>query len=159
AGGIDLLFDLSAAGLDRAALAAHEAALRARFGGSEHRTTIGAADGAPAATLAAALVEAARRRRGLAIVPGAWAPGRASIAALAAMTKLDPMIGVVQPRFAPSPDRVLVLPGPTAAAAAMSRAALPLLPPTYLTPELPSALLFLSPQGVLAADAPSDGTF
>src|SRR5262249_8303465 len=48
--------------------------------------------------------------------------------------------------------------GTAPAAATMPRAALSLLPPTHLTPELPSALLLLSPQGVLAADAPDDGT-
>src|SRR5262249_27778225 len=85
ADGVDLLVDLSESGLDDASLADHLAALRARFAG------VVVADG-PAA-LATALAAAARQRRALAIVSGAWLPASELIAALAALSSLDPMIG------------------------------------------------------------------
>ena len=152
AGGVDLLVDLSESGLDGAGLADHLAALRTRFAGMT------VADG-PAA-LATALAAAARQRRALAVVSGAWLPANELIAALAALSSLDPMLGSVQPRFAPAEGEVMALPGAgPASAITLPRAALPCLPATHLTPELPAALLVLSPQGVLAAEATDDGSF
>jgi glycosyltransferase involved in cell wall biosynthesis len=152
ADGIDLLVDLSESSLVDADLAGHVAALRARFAG------VVVADG-PAA-LATALAAAARQRRALAIVSGAWLPASELTAALAALSSLDPMIGSVQPRFAAAEDEVMALPGvDPVPAITLPRSALPFLPATYLTPELPAAMLLLSPQGVLAAEATDAGSF
>src|SRR5262249_20685069 len=123
AGGIDLLVDLSESGLDDAGLAAHLAVLRTRFAGMT------VADGA--AGLATALAAAARQRRALAIVSGVWLPENELIAALAALSSLDPMIGSVQPRFASAEDEVMALPGAKPGSAiTLPRSALSFLPAT-----------------------------
>ena len=111
---------------------------------------------------AAALRMAGLARRGLLVIRGAWIPGNEAVLALTAYQNADPMIATVQPRFAAAADdRVVGLPGclPGIEAAMLPRAAMPYLPETFISPELPAPLLLISPQAVVAADAVGPGDF
>jgi glycosyltransferase involved in cell wall biosynthesis len=110
---------------------------------------------------AAALRIAGVARRALLVVRGAWIPGTEAVLALTAYLNADPMIATVQPRFAAAEnDRVIGLPGmQSSTEVTLPRAAMPYLPETIISPELPAPLLLISPQAVLAGDAVGHGKF
>lgn len=110
----------------------------------------------PGAAFGLALSMAAARERALAVIQHAWRPPNEVVAALVERQRLDPMIGVVQPRFAGSDDdRIIGLPRDERVEVVLPRAAAPLMPEIVLTPELPAALLVITAQAVLAAQPPA----
>jgi glycosyltransferase involved in cell wall biosynthesis len=170
AGDFDVFLYLSDSGLNAAGTAAHLAHFLRRSGLAVEGRRItaalpgGAADphagfvilpGGAAPSFTAALRLAGADRRGLLVVRGAWVPGNETVLALTTYQGADPMISTVQPRFAAAADdRIIGLPGlQPGAEALLPRAALPYLPATFITPELPSPLLLLTPAAVLAVDA------
>lgn len=107
------------------------------------------------AALRVAVTAAAASGRTLAVILGKWLPGNEAVTELLSMAAVDPLIGSLQPRFlAPKTDRVLILPQEVGASLWLPREALPLLPETVLTPELPAPLLVLPPAAVRAAAGP-----
>lgn len=169
----DLFLDLSEEVLKPDALEAHLDLLRDRAGllrpgarlfllpprgvAAAARPGLVALSGSAGTALGTALLAAGGAGRALVLLQGAWLPGNEAVAALLPLAGLDPMIGSLQPRFqAPQDDRVLGLPAAGGAGPMLPRAALPLLPETLLTAELPAPLLVLPRHAVLAAGAPPD---
>jgi glycosyltransferase involved in cell wall biosynthesis len=96
-----------------------------------------------------AIMDAAARRRGLAVIVGAWTPNSECLGALSEIATCDPMIASVQPRFADADGRgVLSLPG--GPEFVLPFAALPFMPEFTITPELFSALFVLPPRALLS---------
>src|SRR5271166_3123718 len=99
-----------------------------------------------------AIKNAAARRRGLAVIVGAWTPNNECLCALSEIATCDPMIASVQPRFAEADGRgVLSLPGGPEFVVPL--VALPFMPQFTITPELVSALFVLPPRALLSAPA------
>lgn len=110
-----------------------------------------------AAALRAALAAAAGSGRALLVMLGKWLPGNEAVAELLSLAAVDPLVGSLQPRFlAPKADRVLTLPQEVGTSPWLPREALPLLPETVLTPELPAPLLVLPPAAVRAVGSSTD---
>ncbi|MDQ0512609.1 glycosyltransferase [Ancylobacter amanitiformis] len=102
--------------------------------------------------LAAALRLAAAQRRGLLVVTGDGFPGDEVAAALAKLQGVDPMIGVVQPRFAHPDGTIFPLTGQRGRPPRrFHRNALACLPVTQLAPEQSAPLLLITPQAALLA--------
>ena len=86
--------------------------------------------------------------RGLFVITGRWSPDVGLLDAIAALASLDPNIGSIQPRFlVGDPAEVVVV---RAAPATISRSVVELLPPYYVTPELESPCVYITPQAVPA---------
>jgi glycosyltransferase involved in cell wall biosynthesis len=168
----DLFLDLSQSGLGPAELRGHLDRLRRETGlivegrcvtvcppagVSEANLDVPSVVMRPGATaLSAALSIAASRERALAVVRHAWTPMNELVAALVERQRVDPMIGVVQPRFARlDDDRIIGLPRGDAAEVMLPRAAAPFLPEIVLTPELPAAHFVITAQAVLAVQPPA----
>ena len=90
--------------------------------------------------------------RGLFLLEGRWAPGAGVLSALADLASLDPNIGTVQPRFmVGQASDFMELPDPSAAeTGTISGSLAHLLPDHYVTPEVESACMYVTPQAVPA---------
>lgn len=167
----DVFVDLSCTTIDAETLVSYRDLLGSRTGlvPERHRVTIAIGEcvaglvpppGTPTQLLAAALAAAAVGGRGLLVIQGVWVPNSEVVAALDELQQLDPMVGTIQPRFAdPVDDSIIGLPSEaTGEGRRLRRQALPLMPQTILTPELPAALFLITPQGVAAADVPREAT-
>lgn len=164
----DIFLDLSRTGVDSESLSEYVRRLKAEPGvipegarvfiaipeGNKPRTerVYGTyeSEGDPVDLLRAAIADAASKRRGLAIITGAWRPNNESLCSLAETGSCDPMIASVQPRFSVA-DGSAVVSLPPDPKPLLPLIALRYMPGIVVTPELPSALLLLTPRGVLAA--------
>jgi glycosyltransferase involved in cell wall biosynthesis len=172
----DVFVDLSGSDLQGPQIAAHLGLFRRQSGlavegrritlalprgETAHYPGFSVSPGSTGQAFAGALRLAGGVRHGLLVVQGAWIPGNEAVLALTAYQDADPMIATVQPRFAAAgDDRIIGLPGIRSSPEVMlPRAAMPYLPETLISPELPAPLLLISPQGVLAADVVGPGHF
>lgn len=170
AGEYDLFLDLSSSDLGATSLRAHLERLQRSGLIEEGRSvTVSLPAGVGAQSVAGlpftvpstgslghALALAASRERALAVIQHDWAPPNEVVVALVERQRLDPMVGVVQPRFARADDdRIIGLPRGDGVVT-MARGAAPLLTETVLAPELPAALAVITVQAALAAEPPAN---